>query len=335
MPQLPPPESLRALIAAAYQKREPIRRSNTDSYRVVHSHADGLPDVTIDVFGGECFVLSTYAAFTKEQEEQLAHALDVVGKVSAVYVKRRPKEARVVANTKPKDVSPGEPIRGTPWEGIATENGLKFHIRPSAGLSVGLFLDMRDTRAWVRDELRGRTVVNCFAYTCGFGVAAKRGAAARVVNIDVSRRVLDWGMENYELNQETAERRDFIAGDVFEWLERFKKKHESFDAVILDPPSFSTTDKTRFSAARDYPVLVKAAAALISEEAGGHVLACCNLSQLDRAAFRKLVSAGLPSRGRSSHQWLSASPLDFPEHANTPHRLHVLAVRLFGEDGAA
>src|SRR5690606_23072127 len=111
-------------------------------------------------------------------------------------------------------------------------NGLRFIICPGQGLSVGLYLDMRDGRQWVRGQVAGRTVLNCFAYTCAFGVYSHAGGAARVVNLDLSRRVLDWGEENLRRNGVEPRRIDHIAGDTFDWLGRFQKKGEQFDCVI-------------------------------------------------------------------------------------------------------
>ena len=80
-----------------------------------------------------------------------------------------------------------------------------------------------------------------------------RGGASRVLNIDTSRRVLDWGEENARLNGQPVDRYDYVAGDVFDWLGRLAKKGQGFDVVISDPPSFSTTRTTRFSAAQGLP----------------------------------------------------------------------------------
>jgi 23S rRNA (cytosine1962-C5)-methyltransferase len=321
------PELTRRLTAAR-ARRAPLLTDRTDSVRMVHGQADALPDITIDSFAGECLVISLYASLTEPEENLLADACVEVFKPRAIYLKRRPKEARVVANTAQDVVSPPAPIRGEPWEGIATENGLKYRIRPGAGLSVGLFLDMRDTRAWVREHIHGRSVLNCFAYTCAFGVAAKQGAAGRVANVDVSRKVLDWGVENYELNGLDTERRDFIAGDVFEWLAHFRKKRELFEAVILDPPSFSNTKSSRFSAAKDYPSLVTAAVQVLAPS--GLLVACCNLAQLTQKGFGKLVRQGISEAGRGhvSADWLGASPVDFPPHPDNPHGLNVLLVKM-------
>ncbi len=250
--------------------------SSSEARRVVDRD-----DYTVDVFA-DVAVLSTYVEGVDEQG--VAGALAAEHGLRAVYVKRRPKKAQGAATT---DIAPTKPIWGSPVEAVvAVEQGMKFEIRPANGLSVGLYVDAREARAWVFANALRRTVLNLFSYTCGFGVAARLGGAARAVNIDLSRKVLDWGEANYALNGLSVEKRDFIAGDTFEWLKRFEKKGERFDLVVLDPPSFATSGRTRFSAAKDYPKLLAQAAQL-----GETVLACCNL--VDAPAEKWVREAGL------------------------------------------
>jgi len=78
---------------------------------------------------------------------------------------------------------------GEPFE--AMENGMRFLIDFRAGYSQGIFLDQRENRMETRWRARGLRVLNCFAYTCAFGVAAALGGA-ETVNIDLSKRYLEW-----------------------------------------------------------------------------------------------------------------------------------------------
>jgi 23S rRNA (cytosine1962-C5)-methyltransferase len=150
---------------------------------------------------------------------------------------------------------------------------------------------MREARAWLRAEAAGRTVLNCFAYTCAFGVAALLGGAARVANLDVSRRYLDWGQRNYLANGLSPVRTDFIFGDVFDWLQRFARKAQTFDLVLLDPPSFATTRRTRFAVEQDYHRLAALAAPVVAP--GGRLVACANAHALPERAFLAQLRRGL------------------------------------------
>lgn len=230
----------------------------------------------VDVFG-DVAILNVYG---EADVEAIVRGLPQ----QTVYLKQRPKEARTSVA---QDVAPAVPVRGEPVEVVVfEERGLEFEIRPPNGLSVGLYLDAREARAWVRSNAAGRTVLNLFAYTCGFGVAATAGGAKRVLNLDRSRKVLDWGERNYALNGFAADRHDFVAGDAFEWIPRLARKGERFDLVVLDPPSFATSAKSRFSAQKDYAALVDSVKPLV----GQTLLACCNLQAVEAKTVRGWVA---------------------------------------------
>ncbi len=317
-------------LARAFEKaaagRAPLAATpGLTCYRLLNAEGDGVPGVTADLFG-DVVVLSLYEALDEAREAAILEAAMEAWSPRAVYLKRRPREARVVANTARAEVSPESPSSGQSVASVEVlEHGVRYDIRPAAGLSVGLFLDMREARGWVASHARGRTVLNTFSYTCGFSVAARAGGAARVLNLDASRRVLDWGEHNHTLNALPVDRRDFVAGDVFEWLGRLGKKGETFDLVILDPPSFATTARSRFSAGKDYPRLVTDACRVLAP--GGTLLACCNLSGLTAARFAQSVDEGLAAAGRrvKDRTRLQAGP-DFPAHPAGPHGLQVLAL---------
>ena len=221
--------------------------------------------------------------------------------------------------------APSEPVWGAPVDSvIATENGVAYDVRLATGLSVGLFLDMREVRQWLRCASRGRRVLNLFAYTCSLGVAATLGGATRVVNVDRSRSYLEWGKSNYELNDLAVGDRDFIYGDAFDWLRRFDRRQERFDVVVVDPPSFSSTP---FSVTRDYRRLVAAAVRVVST--GGVLLAATNHAATTDALFDSWLTTGVTEAGRRGEivqRWHEPSP-DFPVVDGRPY-LKVRAVQL-------
>lgn len=145
-----------------------------------------------------------------------------------------------------------------PLQTVVEERGLKFGIDFSAGYSVGLFCDQRANRAHL-ESLRPRRVLNAFAYTCAFSAAAGR-AGAETLSLDLSKKSLERGRENFALNGFDGERHRFIADDVFAVLPRLAKRGETFDAIILDPPTFSRGAKGRvFRVERDFGQLLELA----------------------------------------------------------------------------
>ncbi len=323
------PQSFRHLLEDARFRRNALaQRQDLNAYRLVNAEADGLPGMTLDLFDST-LVLSLYVELEATDEMGLIELIADVIQPRAIYLKRRPREARHAANTEREYLAPELPAWGEPTPEVRVlEDGRRFLIRPGGDLSVGLFLDMRPTRTWLETKTKNKKVLNAFSYTCGFGLASSLGSATRTVNLDLSRRALDWGEENYRLNHLEPERQDFISGDVFDWLGRMQRWSDRFDLVILDPPSFAKSRLKRFSVAAHYNELVALAAPVIAP--GGTLLACCNHAGLSRSSFLRLIESGLRDARRqvAGVTSLGADPLDFPTLDGAEGALKVFAIKL-------
>lgn len=322
------PASLAGLIDAAWQRRAALHHSpHITAYRLIHRAADGFPGLAVDRYG-DALVAHVYSeGVVVDPPVDALRLLAERAGARSVYVKYRPAQASALDDNLRASLAPSTPILGQAVERVtALENGIRFEIRPGDGLNPGLFLDMREVRAWVRSVSAGKTVLNTFAYTCGFGVAALLGGAARVLNLDISRRILDWGACNYALNGLQAVKTDFVVGDVFDWLRRFARRGQRFDIVILDPPSFSTTRESRFSVERDMAGLVSLAAAVT--QPAGWLVAATNHHQISSRAFRARVSAGLAQINARIVHALHEPEVDFPLAAGAQPYLKVLICQI-------
>lgn len=126
---------------------------------------------------------------------------------------------------------------------IAQENGLKFIVNLTDYLDTGLFLDHRVTRELVRKDAVGKKVLNLFSYTGSFSVYAAAGGASEVATIDLSNTYIRWAKENMQLNGFIDEHKySYITADVISYLQTIPQN--SFDVIILDPPTFSNSKKT-------------------------------------------------------------------------------------------
>jgi 23S rRNA (cytosine1962-C5)-methyltransferase len=139
---------------------------------------------------------------------------------------------------------------------VVQEHGARFLVNLSDYLDTGLFLDHRPTRLLVREQSRGKNVLNLFAYTGSFSVYAALGGAASVVTVDLSNTYLDWAKENFRLNGLAVDNADFIASDVGALLPTLPSR--SMDLIVCDPPTFSNSKKMRgvFDVQRDHPALL-------------------------------------------------------------------------------
>jgi 23S rRNA (cytosine1962-C5)-methyltransferase len=260
----------------ALAKRCVLRQTGATAYRVVDGAGDDLPGLTIDDFDGNWLASAKSLQEIPKLDPRLGFR-SLYGKILAKDGKR------------PPTFLAGEPVSG---RFLIHEAGLAFWIDFQTGYSQGIFIDQRLNRQRVRAKSAGRTVLNTFAYTCAFGVAAAAGGAM-TINVDLSRAYLDWGRDNYQTNNIDWRSHEFIYGDTFDWLKRFHKKGRRFDLIILDPPTFSR-DRTGhvFRAETSYGELLALALAVVAPN--GELLCSTNAYQLPTDRFARILQAKLP-----------------------------------------
>lgn len=316
-----PPDVRSALVDAGCRRHRLAADAN--ALRVVNALGDELPGVCIDAYDGFAVLeVSEPAAF--ERRAELAAALVELG-ARGVQLKVRLRDAP--AEVEP---APSEPIAGSapPDALIVNEGGLKFSVRLGQGLSTGLFVDQRDNRRRVRELTRGGRMLNLFAYTCSFSVAAALGGAD-TVSVDLSARALERGRENFTLNGLDASRHAFEKDDVLQWLSRAPRRGLSFELIVLDPPSFGTRGRHKtFSVARDYARAACDAFRLLTP--GGRLLAVTNHRKTSLGELRRVVRDAAASAGRELAQLKDLpSGVDCPEapHGPAPSKSVLATVR--------
>lgn len=275
---------MKDLISTAIQVRKPIISGDTNAFRLFDGEGDGAADVLVDSYDGHWVVSRKMGGCPRWLEEAGAKSLWLK------LLEQGEKAAPILIGGE----APAMPF-------VVTENGVRFEIDLSAGYSQGIFLDQRLNRRRVAELVRaagGGTLLNTFAYTCGFSaVAAVAGATS--TSIDLSGHYLDWGKRNLEANDCDPSQHYFVKGDVVEWLRQFARKGRRFDGVVLDPPTFSRVKGGRgvFRVEKDYASLVELAAGVCAD--GGWMLCCTNHRGLEPWRFESMVVAGLGRAGRS------------------------------------
>jgi len=226
--------------------------------------------------------------------------------------------ARIFARFVPRRNEQREPpqlICGDPAKNlqtIATERRLKFGIDFGAGFSVGLFPDQRENRSYVR-RIAPKRLLNCFAYTCSFSLSAAY-VGATTLNIDLSKKSLARGRENFALNNLATLGHRFIADDVVTVLPRLARKGEKFDVIILDPPTFSRSPGGKtFHVENDFETLLVNSLELA--ERSSHVLVSTNCSTLREHALEVVARYGLKAARRAGTLHRSPPLPDFPPGA--------------------
>ena len=221
-----------------------------------HSTVDWLPPVIlITLFAPEADdIIHTLAAkllllLPNCKSIQLQHRYELNGPITIIYGEKIPQL-------------------------IIEENKLKYHIQLGKSRNTGLFLDIKNGRLWVQNHAKDKQVLNLFAYTCGFSVAAISGGAKSVLNVDMSSPALNIGRENHRLNQQSLDHVKFEKLNIFKSFGRLKKRGP-FDLLICDPPTFQ---KGSVDIIRDYPKIMKRLNEFMATEST--LLLCLNAPEL-------------------------------------------------------
>jgi 23S rRNA (cytosine1962-C5)-methyltransferase len=201
--------------------------------------------------------------------------------------------------------APSRRLRGELPESLeALEAGLSFTLRLGAAQNIGFFPDMAAGRQAVRARAAGKSVLNLFAYSCSFSVAALAGGAERVVNLDMNRGALELGKINHRINRIDLRQASFLPMEFFRSLGKLRRL-APFDLVICDPPA---SQGESFTAKRHWPRLVRSLPDLVKP--GGEVLACLSAPHLGPDFLDGLFAGHIP--GAAKIDQFTAGE-DFPE----------------------
>jgi 23S rRNA (cytosine1962-C5)-methyltransferase len=263
------------------------------------------PDGWVERFGVDVLIShKTDAALERLKTELCLWALNVDFSFRRVFARFLPKKN---AEREAPTLILGDP--GTNLESTAIERNLSYAIDFIAGYSVGLFIDQRENRRYVRDLAPG-TLLNCFAYTCSFSVAAAT-VGAKTVSVDLSKKSLARGRENFALNSLPTNDHRFLADDVLSVLPRMARKGEKFDVIILDPPTFSRSHTGKaFQVENDFEGLLLAA--LEVAERNARILLSTNCSTLRERALEVMGRFCLKATRRAGGFHREPALPDFP-----------------------
>ena len=271
-----------ALSRALRARERLLKTGAVNALRVVNAEADLLPGVTVDRYG-DWYVGQFTTAGADRRKELIATILLNLWPAKGFFERSdadsRQHEGLPASSGVLAGVEPPETIE-------IAENGCRYLVDVRAGHKTGFYLDQRDNRAAVAAYAAGRDVLNVFSYTGSFGVAALAAGAKSVTNVDISAPALELAKRNFALNglPDVAE---FIEGNAFEVLRKFRDSRRSFDLVVLDPPKFADNKNRVMGALRGYKDLNLLAMKLLAP--GGYLATFSCSGLVTPELFRKVV----------------------------------------------
>lgn len=265
------------LLKVYKHKSKLAKRQNISCFRVYDHDLPEFPFI-IELYDDNVYLaeyLRRHGMEDEEHEQWLSSCKEVISKVLSVPVQNMYGRQRKKMHHRSQQY---EKLNEKEEFFTVEENGLKFLVNLTDYLDTGLFLDHRLTRQMVKEECKGKRVLNLFCYTASFSVYAASGEAATVTSVDLSKTYLKWGEENFAINRLKApEKYTFVHADVKQYLKTLKPA--SFDFVIMDPPTFSNSKrmKDNLDIQRDHVELLNDVLAALSK--GGVIYFSTNFTK--------------------------------------------------------
>jgi len=305
-----------ARIEQAIESRAGRPTGKEDACRLINAESDSLPGLVVDKYGAflVCQFLSAGAEYWKDEIIlHLQRLLSPAGIYERSDVDVRSKEGLELRAGPLWGESPPDLLQ-------IQEGPCRFFVDIRKGHKTGFYLDQRENRQALADYARGRSVLNCFAYTGGFGIWALRGGADHVTDVESSSSALELASRNAEINGFASDKLDHLQGDVFQVLREFRNFNRCFDLIVLDPPKFVDSKIQMLRGTRGYKDINLLAFKLLKPEGLLFTFSCSGLVTHD--LFQKIVADAALDAGREAQilRTLTQGPdhptsLNFPEGA--------------------
>jgi 23S rRNA (cytosine1962-C5)-methyltransferase len=259
-------EARSALFDARHQRSRPV---DEKAFRLFNGFSEGKPNLVIDLYAST-LLIHNYA-------EEPADGRSIA-EAAAQFLQARLSWLRAgilkTRNAASQEERRGQLLFGEKPDTRIKEHNVWYSIDLTMNRDASFYLDTRDLRKWLIDNMGGKTVLNTFAYTGSLGVAALAGGASRVVQHDLNRQFLNLAKTSYTLNGFPIQKPDFVAVDFFTLASKLKRAGETFDCVIIDPPFFSTTSKGKVDQVHESARLINKVRPLVND--GGTLVAINN-----------------------------------------------------------
>lgn len=308
-------EFLAERVKAALLKRQSILTDpGRSACRLIFGESDGLPGLVVDKYNEYLVCQYLFAGMERWKSEVTAILAEQTGCLG-IY------ERSDVGIRDKEGLPPTERVlwgESPPAEMIIQEYGMQLGVDVMGGQKTGFYLDQAENRQIAGSWSANRRVLNCFAYTGGFSVAALQHGASQVTSVDSSAPALAMAMANVTRNGFGNEQHQIENGNVFHLLRDWQKTDRNFDVIILDPPKFAESKSQVMKAARAYKDLALQAVRLLIP--GGILISFSCSGSIDMNLFQKITSDAFLDAHREGEviQYLHQSPdhpvaLAFPE----------------------
>lgn len=262
-----------------------LNLEETNAFRVIYGEGDGIPGLIIDYYDKN-WVIQAHSSGIYYAVEEIAKAIQnsFPEYCETIYCK----SSGTLPNT-----GTDYYLFGNNQETVAKENNILFSVNWVEGQKTGFFLDQRENRKLLGAFSKGKKVLNTFCYTGGFSIYAMRAGAELVTSVDISQKAVDLAAKNMELNFPNSNHKA-VADDVFNFM---KENHQIYDVIVLDPPAFAKSIKSKHTATQAYKRLNIAGLKALAPKGILFTFSCSQV--IDDVLFYNTVAAAAIETGRT------------------------------------
>lgn len=220
--------NIKQLISKSIEYRlDKFDQSQTNAFRLFAGLSDGIEGLFIDRWGKFTLIALYNNKLEKDKDEILNSVLEKFPD-NSVLLKIRQKDSFRYETHKETEIL------------TCIESNLQYEIHTDPKHDYGLYLDTKAARNFLSEICKDKTVLNLFAYTCPFGVAAMSAGAKTVTNVDPNKDYLAWGGKNADLNLIIFKKYPDTTQDYLKkHLRRLESgKDDPYDIIVVDPPAF-------------------------------------------------------------------------------------------------
>ena len=310
-------QSLSKLLEKALASRATLFDARHESaFRLFNGFSEGNPNLVVDLYA-ETILFHNYGSAVHHYADNPEPASSLIQEAQEFYQHHLPwLKAGLVKtrNTKSADEKHGRILFGTDLDRRIKEHNIWYAVDLTLNQDASFYLDTRNLRKWIIENLKGKNILNAFAYTGSLGVAALAGGASRVVQLDRNRPFLNVAKDSYSLNSLPIHKQDFIASDFFTQVAKFKKTGERFDCVFIDPPFFSTSPRGTVDQINESARLINKVRPLVNDS--GYLIAINNALYVSGSEYMRTLEA-LCTDGYLKIKELIPIPDDFTGYPET------------------
>lgn len=309
---------LRELISGKILKAKQLRDllyPGRTSYRLVFSESDFLPGLIIDKYN-DTYVLQIYSFGMEKNVDIIVDTLKNELGAKNIFTKNEDYFRRLEGLPEENKVYFGEAV-----DEEISEAGIKYKIEFAESHKTGFYFDQTDNRVFIEKICAGKSVVDAFCNSGGFGLHAALAGAESVVFADSSANEIEKAKHNFELN-EFKQPVEFITDDIFDYFEKCGVGNKKFDVVMIDPPAFAKNKKSLPVAKKGYERINRLALETV-EKNGWLVTSSCSFHISEEDFFAIVSKAANKAKRKIQLVHFNNASLDHPKLPQMPETAYL------------